>query len=101
MAMLECVSLPQKEPAEFGGLTTYPTLKSSVQFHFRLLMFIPHLLPSVHSPCLPNNTIMSTFNLLPSLGPRPKPTPVRIAFSIRFSARYTASDTRAGLKVWE
>jgi len=33
-----------------------------------------------------------------SLGPRPKPTPVRVAFSI---ARYTASDTRAGLKVWE
>jgi len=29
-----------------------------------------------------------------SLGPRPKPTPVRIAYS-------TASDTRAGLKVWE
>jgi len=61
----ECVSLPQKEPAEFGGLTTYPTLKSSVQFHFRLLMFIPHLLPSVHSPCLPNNTIMKIFNFQP------------------------------------
>jgi len=33
-----------------------------------------------------------------SLGPGPKPTPARIAFSI---ARYTASGTRAGLKVWE
>jgi len=64
MATLECVPLPQKEPAEFGGLTTYPTLKSSVRFHFWLLMFISHLLPFVHSPCLPNNTIMSTFSLL-------------------------------------
>jgi len=34
-----------------------------------------------------------------SLGPRPKPTLVQIAFSITHI--YTASYTRAGLKVWE